>query len=103
MKKMTTSIMTCALLCGTTAAFASPHLTPQECNDYPFKQPVGEVTHAQLMQELSELEAVGYVPGGDELDYPSELMSAERKVHAEYQKDCMPQTHAEVSQLSPAE
>jgi Domain of unknown function (DUF4148) len=103
MKSIATSVMACALLCGTTAAFASPHLSPQECNDYPFKQPVGEVTHAQLIQELAVLEAVGYIPGGDELNYPSELRSAQRKVHAEYQRDCMPQTHAEVPPSSPAE
>jgi hypothetical protein len=103
MKRIATSIMAGALLCGTTAALASPHLTPQECNDYPFKQPVGEVTHAQLIQELSELEDVGYDPGSNDVYYPSELMSAERKVHAEYQRDCMPRTHAGVPQSSPTE
>ena len=39
---------------------AAPHLTPQQCNDYPFTQLKGEVTHKQLMRELGELEAVGY-------------------------------------------
>jgi hypothetical protein len=103
MKSIATSVMACALLCGTTAAFASPHLSPQECNDYPFKQPVGEVTHTQLIQELSELEAVGYDPSRNDIDYPSDLRSAERKVQAEYQRDCMPQTHSEVPQSSPVE
>jgi hypothetical protein len=47
------------LLTVGTAAIAAPRLTPQQCDSYPFKQPVGEVTHAQLMQELGELEALG--------------------------------------------
>jgi hypothetical protein len=94
MPKIAASILTCALLLSTTAALASPHLTPQQCSDYPFRQPTGEVTHAQLMQELSELEAVGYDPAQNDDEYPSNLMSAEEKVHAEYQRDCVPQTRA---------
>jgi hypothetical protein len=82
------------LLLGSAVAFASPHLTSQQCNDYPFRQPVGEITHAQLMQELSELEAVGYNPGGTDATYPTELMHAEKKLRAEYRQDCTPQAHA---------
>jgi hypothetical protein len=103
MKRIATSFIACALLFGTTAALADPHLTAQQCNDYPFRQPAGEVTHAQLMQELSELEAVGYEPAGDDFNYPSDLMSAERKVQAEYKRDCMPQAHAAAPPSSPTE
>jgi Domain of unknown function (DUF4148) len=78
------------LLTVGTAAIAAPPLTPQQCNSYPFKQPVGEVTHAQLMQELAELEAVGYYPGEDDLYYPRDIQRAERKLRAEYRQDCKP-------------
>ncbi|MGA7778881.1 MAG: DUF4148 domain-containing protein [Paraburkholderia sp.] len=76
------------LLATATTALAAPRLTPQQCNDYPFKQPVGEVTHAQLQQELAELEAVGYDPGANDVYYPRELRSAERKLRTEYRHDC---------------
>ncbi len=71
-----------------TSAQAAATLTAAECHDYPFVRPTGEVTHAQLMRELSELEAVGYNPGGDEVNYPDDLQEAEQTVHQEYLRDC---------------
>ncbi|MDR5835131.1 DUF4148 domain-containing protein [Caballeronia sp. LZ034LL] len=85
-----------AVLGGLTLAFASvsamaatPHLTQAECHDYPFAPLKQEVTHQQLMQEMSELEAVGYQPTSDDDNYPHNLHVAERKLHQEYQRDCM--------------
>ncbi|SKD04644.1 protein of unknown function [Burkholderia sp. CF099] len=71
------------------ASAATPHLTQAECHDYPFVKLTHEVTHKQLMQELGELEAVGYQPGGAENDYPHDLHMAERKLRNEYRHDCM--------------
>jgi Domain of unknown function (DUF4148) len=88
MNALTRISLTCILLSASTLALAAPHLTPEQCNDYPFKQPVGEVTHAQLMQELGELEAVGYQPEGASIYYPSDIRSAEKKLNAEYRRDC---------------
>lgn len=77
------------ILIGTTA-YASPRLTPQQCSDYPFTHTKGPVTHAQLMNELSELESVGYNPSaGDEDDYPTDIETAEHKLTAKYQTDCI--------------
>ena len=75
-------------MCSTT--YAAQGLTPQECHDYPFVQPAGEVTHAQLMQELSELEAVGYRPAPADPYYPRRIERAEGKLRAEYRQDCLP-------------
>ena len=36
--KLSTTVA-CMLLAASTAAFAAPHLTPQECNAYPFVTP----------------------------------------------------------------
>ncbi|TCK36995.1 uncharacterized protein DUF4148 [Paraburkholderia sp. BL8N3] len=97
--KNTLKIVAASLaLSASTLAFASPHLTPQECNGYPFRKPVGEVTHAQLIQELSELESVGYQPSGAEPDYPSDIWRAERRLHAVYQRDCTSPMRADSSQ-----
>lgn len=78
------------LLTVGTVAIAAPQLTPQQCNSYPLKQPVGEVTHEQLMQELAELEAVGYHPWENDVYYPRDIQRAERKLRAEYHQDCKP-------------
>jgi len=78
------------LLVMSSTTYAAQGLTPQECHDYPFVQPRGEVTHAQLMQELSELEAVGYRPAPADPYYPRRIERAERKLRAEYRQDCMP-------------
>ncbi|MGF6243879.1 hypothetical protein P3T42_005644 [Paraburkholderia sp. GAS38] len=75
---------------GSASAFAAKGLTPQQCNDYPFTPLKAEVTHAQLMQELAELEAVGYDPSENDEDYPSDLELAEKKLQAEYHADCVP-------------
>lgn len=77
------------LAVGTTAT-AAPRLTPEQCNSYPFKQPVGEVTHAQLKQELAELEAVGYDQGINDVCYPRDIQRAEKKLHAKYLRECKP-------------
>jgi hypothetical protein len=79
-----------ALLALTTSAFAAGKLTPQQCQDYPFTPLKGSVTHAQLMNELSELESVGYQPAnGDDADYPAPLEKAEHKLHLKYEADCV--------------
>ena len=91
MKLATKTLVTTLLLIGSASAMAAPGLTSQQCNDYPFRQVKGEVTHKQLMRELGELEAVGYSPGdGDESNYPDDLERAEQKLQAEYRADCMP-------------
>ena len=78
------------LMTLSTAVLAAPGLTPQQCNDYPFVHPAAEVTHAQLMQELSELEAVGYRPTPNDPQYPRRIERAEKKLQVEYRQDCMP-------------
>lgn len=78
------------LLALSSTAFAAQGLTSQQCHDYPFVKLTGEVTHAQLMQELSELEAVGYRPVPDDPYYPRRIERAERKLRAEYRQDCTP-------------
>jgi hypothetical protein len=90
MKLLTkTAAVTLFALCSA-SAFAAKGLTPQECNDYPFTPLKAEVTHAQLQQELAELESVGYSPAEDDEYYPSDLEHAEKKLHAEYRADCVP-------------
>jgi hypothetical protein len=78
-----------SVLVASASAVASPHLTSQQCNDYPFKPLKKEVTHAQLQQELAELEAVGYDPSHDDIEYPQDLQSAQRRLSKEYARDCM--------------
>jgi hypothetical protein len=94
MKTILRTTMFVGLLVASAVASASPHLTPQQCNDYPFKRPVGEVTSAQLHGELAELEAVGYQPQGSATDYPLDIERAQRKVQAEYARDCAPAVQA---------
>ncbi|WP_375509274.1 DUF4148 domain-containing protein [uncultured Caballeronia sp.] len=43
-------------------------------------QSVEPRTRAQVKQELSELEQVGYEPASDALDYPAGLEASERKL-----------------------
>ncbi|WP_144142767.1 DUF4148 domain-containing protein [Paraburkholderia sp. BCC1884] len=90
MKLTTKTLITTLLLIGSASAMAAPGLTAQQCNDYPFKQLKHEVTHTQLMNELGELEAVGYNPSGDDDNYPRDLEAAEHKVQTEYRADCLP-------------
>ena len=86
-------IKTAAVLCMLVAscvASAAGELTPAECNDYPFKPLSKPVTHAQLMQELSELESVGYDPTAhDEPYYPSDIQVAEGRLSLKYRADCL--------------
>lgn len=72
------------------AANASPHLTPAECHDYPFVPQAHPITHRQTIEELNELEAVGYDPGYIDYAYPSKLQTAEAALHQEYERDCLP-------------
>ena len=79
-----------ALLLASGVASAAGKLTPDECNDYPFKPLSKPVTHAQLMQELSELESVGYEPSArDERYYPSNIQLAEARLGLKYRADCL--------------
>ncbi|WP_322045289.1 DUF4148 domain-containing protein [Paraburkholderia sp. J67] len=82
-----------AALAATTlslAAYAGPILTPHQCADYPFKHvAAGKVTHAELMNELGELEARGYQPGSDDGVYPSDLQAAQKSLTADYRADCL--------------
>ena len=79
----------CVLLASGVVSAASK-LTSVECNDYPFKPLSKPVTHAQLMQELSELESVGYDPSvDDESYYPSDLQLAQARLRLKYRADCL--------------
>ncbi|MBR8396679.1 DUF4148 domain-containing protein [Burkholderia cepacia] len=86
------------LACASTAAFAAPHLTPQECNAYPFVHTQREVTHADLVRELIELEQVGYNPAHSGPYYPDDLDEANRRLATEYRTDC---THALTADANP--
>jgi hypothetical protein len=88
MKPFAKTIVAAVLLGMSAASWASSGLTPQQCNGYPFKKLKTEVTHKQLMTELAELEAVGYQPSNNDIDYPSDIMRAEKKLRAEYRQDC---------------
>jgi hypothetical protein len=76
------------------SAVAAPHLTPQECHSYPFVKQTHEVTHADLIREVQELEAVGYEPRADDDSYPSDIEAAQQRLAALYQSDCRPQNTA---------
>ncbi|RFU48127.1 DUF4148 domain-containing protein [Paraburkholderia sp. DHOC27] len=90
MKLTTRTVLMALMLAGSTSAMAAPHLTPHQCNSYPFKPLKGEVTHKQLMRELAELEAQGYMPGVDNADYPADIEAAQAKLQAQYRADCLP-------------
>ncbi|MCA7936941.1 DUF4148 domain-containing protein [Burkholderia cepacia] len=78
-----------ALLVMSFTAHAAPTLTPAQCHDYPFVHTHGPVSHRQLINELNELESVGYNPSsGDESSYPDDIDSAQARLMNEYQKDC---------------
>jgi Domain of unknown function (DUF4148) len=78
------------LLLGSVSAMAGSHLTAEQCNDYPFKPVEGHVTHAQLVQELAELESVGYNPEKRDFYYPNDLQAAQARLQAKYLADCTP-------------
>ena len=89
--KLSTTIACMLLACASTAAFAEPHLTPQEGHTYPFVHAGQDVTHADLVRELTELEQVGYDPAHASPYYPDDLDGAKHRLAAEYRADC---THA---------
>ncbi|WP_118180302.1 DUF4148 domain-containing protein [Paraburkholderia phosphatilytica] len=78
------------LVAASSAAFASPHLTPRECRSYPFAATHGPVTQDDMTRELTELEAVGYRPAID--NYSPDISDARARLNAEYMRDCTP-TH----------
>ncbi len=83
-----TLMLTCmSLVAG--SAFAAPHLTQQQCHGYPFVKTAHPATHRQLMNELGELEAVGYEPEANNHSYPSDVIAGERRLQAEYRQDCL--------------
>lgn len=94
MKTNLQALASALLMTVSSAVLAAPGLTPQQCNSYPFVRPAGDLTHAQIMQELSELEAVGYRPTPDDPYYPRRIERAEKKLQTEYRQDCMPAKHA---------
>lgn len=73
------------------SAVSAPHLTQQECHSYPFVKPAHEVTHADLIRELTELEAVGYEPHAEDDDYPADIEAAQQRLADVYRSDCLPQ------------
>lgn len=90
MKRGVKAALSMMLLLGSMSAIAGSKLTAEECNDYPFKPVVGEITHAQLEQELAELESVGYEPEKQDFYYPNDLQAAQARLHAKYVADCAP-------------
>ncbi|WP_321814121.1 MULTISPECIES: hypothetical protein [unclassified Paraburkholderia] len=70
-------------------ASAATGLSRQQCASYPFKKTAGEVTHADLMRELGELEVRGYQPGSDNWIYPADLNTAEKNLAVDYKRDCL--------------
>ncbi|WP_081467255.1 DUF4148 domain-containing protein [Burkholderia ambifaria] len=84
-----TIVFAVALTLGT-VAHAAPKLTAAQCTDYPFVRGKGPVTHQQLLNELSELESVGYEPSaGDKGDYPDDIDTAQQKLMQLYRRDCV--------------
>jgi Domain of unknown function (DUF4148) len=90
MKRGIKAVFAMLLLVGGVPVMAGSKLTPAECNDYPFKPVIGEITHAQLVQELAELESVGYQPDQEDFYYPRNLQAAQARLHAKYIADCAP-------------
>jgi hypothetical protein len=78
----------CTVLMLASASVFASKLTPQQCNSYPFKPLQAPITHTQLIDELTELESVGYVMAGDDNDYPANLQRAEKRLQAKYHADC---------------
>jgi Domain of unknown function (DUF4148) len=88
MKAAVVRLMPLALMAASSFAFASGHLTPQECNSYPFTPTHGELSRADVARELAELESVGYRPAID--DYSPDISDARNRLNAEYTRDCLP-------------
>jgi hypothetical protein len=77
-----------ALMTASSLACAAGHLTPQQCNSYPFKPTHGALSSDDVARELNELVSVGYRPGTD--NYSPDIADARAKLNAEYVKDCTP-------------
>ncbi|ABK11361.1 DUF4148 domain-containing protein [Burkholderia orbicola] len=78
-----------AMLALSVSAHAGTKLTSAQCHDYPFVHANGPVSHRQLVNELNELESVGYNPSsGDESSYPDDIDSAQARLMQKYQHDC---------------
>ncbi|QBR01848.1 hypothetical protein [Paraburkholderia pallida] len=76
------------LMTASSLACAAGHLTPQQCNSYPFKSAHGALSSDDVARELNELASVGYRPGID--NYSPDIADARAKLNAEYAKDCAP-------------
>jgi|SRR5579864_4497541 len=83
-----------ALMMISASASAMGKLSATECHSYPFAPVKGEITHSDLMRELSELESVGYQPATNDPQYPNDIARAERRLHAKYIADCGATTQA---------
>ena len=93
MNRISRCIAIIAFLTAGASASATPALTLQQCNDYPFVRPQGPVTHRQLINELRELEANGYDPAsGEDPEYPDDINMAQRRLWAQYAAECPQQS-----------
>lgn len=87
-RSMKQALLCAGLMAIGIAAHAAP-LTPQQYHDYPFTKTAAPVTHKQIVNELAELESVGYQPSaGDDSNYPDDLEAAQQKLMHKYQRDC---------------
>ena len=68
------NVISAAALVGVTALFAG-NASAQTTEQAP-------VTRAQVRAQLVALEAAGYRPGGDEVNYPQDIQAAEQRLQA---------------------
>ncbi len=102
MKRVSHALACTVLLAFGAAAHAAAALTPQQCTDYPFVHTKGPVTHAQIVNELAELESVGYDPSAGESDnYPDDIDSAQQRLMAKYRHDCASARPGTVASVTP--
>ena len=87
-----------ALMLISASASAMGRLSAAECHAYPFAPVKGEVTHRDLMRELSELESVGYQPARNDQEYPRDITRAEKALHAKFVADCGATTQTAATQ-----
>lgn len=93
-KNLKRALLCASLMAVGVAAHAAP-LTAGQCHDYPFVKTSAPVTHKQIVNELSELESVGYQPSaGDDNNYPDDIDTAQQKLMQKYQRDCVKHTGA---------
>jgi hypothetical protein len=83
-----------ALMMISISASATERLSAAQCRSYPFVPVKGELTHRDVMRELSELESVGYEPSANDPHYPDDIERAENALHAKFVADCRPMTQA---------